>query len=40
VPVQHSEVAAAPASGNAAGSEVPTAPKTSAPASSAPAGSH
>ena len=47
VPVQHSEVPAAPTSGKATGSEVPTAPaKTSAPtpssvpASSAPAGSH
>ncbi|HJR14389.1 MAG TPA: preprotein translocase subunit SecG [Rhodanobacteraceae bacterium] len=46
VPVQHSEVPAPPASGKAAGSEVPTvpakssAPAGSAPASSAPAGSH
>ena len=35
-PAQQSEVPAAPTSGNAAGSEVPTAPKSSAPASSAP----
>ncbi|HET7161566.1 MAG TPA: preprotein translocase subunit SecG [Rhodanobacteraceae bacterium] len=47
VPVQHSEVPAAPTSGKATGSEVPTAPAktsaptpSSAPASSAPAGSH
>jgi len=47
VPVQHSEVPAAPTSGKATGSEAPTAPAktsaptpSSAPASSAPAGSH